>query len=254
MSNQTYFVSDLHLFSQRSLAAKHHAALHAAASSARTFIFGGDIFDFRWSTYRCAKATTSAAIDWLHAIVSRHSNCNFHFILGNHDSNIRFVSALSQYASKQDNLQMHPYHLQQDDSVFLHGDAADKRHMSPEDLALHRKQWEHDETRGKAANLLYDLAVTARLHKVASRLVHPQKRVADRLARHLHAQGLSPKSGLRHVFFGHTHAALDHYHHAGLVFHNGGAPIAGLPFRIVDVSARRALLANAAHATLSRVS
>lgn len=254
MANQTYFVSDLHLFSKRSLAPSHQQSLHSAAASARTFIFGGDIFDFRWSTYRCSKVTTTAAIDWLDNLVSRHSSCRFHFILGNHDSNARFVESLDRYASAQANLDVHPFQMQQDDCIFLHGDAADKKQMTTADLAQHRKHWSHDESRGKAANLLYDLAVTARLHKVASRLVHPQKQVTSRLAHHLHQQGHSAKSGLRHVYFGHTHAALDHYHHAGLMFHNGGAPIAGLPFRIVNVTARRALPTSPAHATLSHAS
>lgn len=238
MNSQTYFVSDLHLFSKRSLAPQHEAALKEAASSAFTFIFGGDIFDFRWSTYRCARATTSAAIDWLHEFVSSHSQCQFHFILGNHDSNARFVEQLDTYSQGQANLAIHPFYMQSDDCVFLHGDAADKKHMSSADLAKHRLPWQHDESRGHAANILYDMAVKARLHKVAARLAHPQRRVADRLARHLRLQGLTPQSGLRHVYFGHTHAALDHYHHAGLTFHNGGAPMAGLPFRIVDVTNR----------------
>ena len=58
----SYFVSDLHLFSRRSLAPRHEAALHAAAARAHTFVLGGDIFDFRWSHYHSPEETARQAV------------------------------------------------------------------------------------------------------------------------------------------------------------------------------------------------
>ena len=60
MEPSTYFVSDLHLFSGRTQAARHAPALHAAARRARTFVLGGDIFDFRWSTLGSVETTVRA--------------------------------------------------------------------------------------------------------------------------------------------------------------------------------------------------
>src|SRR5687767_4849930 len=118
MPHKTYFVSDLHLFSRRSEGLLYSGAMQAAAARAGTFILGGDIFDFRWSTFGPAEATTRQAIRWLDELVGSHPQCDFHFVLGNHDCNGRFVAALAQYAGERPNLIVHPYVLQLGTSVF----------------------------------------------------------------------------------------------------------------------------------------
>ena len=90
---RTFFVSDLHLCSRRSQAPRHEAAIHAAAARASTFVLGGDIFDFRWSTLPTADETVRHAIRWLDDLVASHPQCDFHFIQGNHDCNRRFISS-----------------------------------------------------------------------------------------------------------------------------------------------------------------
>ena len=44
-----FFVSDLHLFANRSNAHRYLEEIARAASRAEVFVLGGDIFDFRWS-------------------------------------------------------------------------------------------------------------------------------------------------------------------------------------------------------------
>jgi UDP-2,3-diacylglucosamine pyrophosphatase LpxH len=44
-------ISDLHLLTTRSSAAKMMPSLHHAASEAGLFVLNGDIFDFQWSFY-----------------------------------------------------------------------------------------------------------------------------------------------------------------------------------------------------------
>ena len=129
MGRRGYFISDLHLFSRRSQAAEHAESLQQTAAKAKTFVLGGDIFDFRWSTLPSTEATVSAAIRWLDALVAAHRTCDFHFVLGNHDCNSRFVDALDKYARKQPNLEAHPYLLRIGKAVFLHGDVADHPEM-----------------------------------------------------------------------------------------------------------------------------
>src|SRR3954452_304821 len=157
---RTFFVSDLHLCSRRSLAARHEPAIHQAASRAGAFILGGDIFDFRWSTLPTPEETVQHAIRWLDDLVASHHQCDFHFVQGNHDCNRRFISALESYSATRPNLTLHPYLLRQGKNVFLHGDAADHPAMSQLRLTKRREHWSCDETRSQMRHVLYDLAVT----------------------------------------------------------------------------------------------
>ena len=237
MSSSGYFVSDLHLFSRRSQAAVHQGALHRAAGGANFVVLGGDIFDFRWSTLHSTEATVGAAIRWLDELVSAHKECEFHYVLGNHDANQRFVAALQAYAKTVKNVSCHPYFLRTGNSVYLHGDVADRPQICPERLRKRREHWGKDERRGEVHNMLYDWAVNVRLHKLCGKVVHPRKRVASRIVSYLHRVGAGPMQGVEHIYFGHTHDALSHYRHDHVTFHNGGAPIAGLQFRIVPTAA-----------------
>ena len=232
---RTSFVSDLHLFSGRSLAPRHEVALHTAAARSRIFVLGGDIFDFRWSTLGAPDVTVPQAIRWLDDLVASHPRCDFHFVLGNHDCNRRFVAALETYSTTRPNLLTHPYYFRLGNSIFLHGDVADRPRMDADALYRRRQHWARDEHRGRIRHALYDLAVQAQLHRVVGRVAHPKRRVARRIAGYLSRIGHSPATGLTNVYFGHTHEALANYRHAGLVFHNGGAAMPGLDFRIIEV-------------------
>src|SRR3954452_23775417 len=181
MGRKSYFVSDLHVLSRRSQAADHAEDLQKAASRAKTFVLGGDIFDFRWSTLDSTQATVSAAMRWLDELVGAHRTCDFHFVLGNHDCNSRFVDALDKYARRTPNLEAHPYFLRIGHSVFLHGDVADHPEMCAARLRHRRKHWSRDERRGPVKNMLYDWAVQARLHQLCGKMVHPKKRVTRRI-------------------------------------------------------------------------
>lgn len=239
MSLNSYFISDLHLFSRRSHAERYRDELHATAKGADVFVLGGDIFDFRWSTLKSVDATVQAAIVWLEELVGPHPNCQFHFVLGNHDSNRKFVARLDRLAAETPNLSWYDDYVRLGHSLFLHGDVADAN-MTAAMLALRRQRWHHDEKRrGPVHNLLYDMVIQTRLHKLAGHLANPQSRVAARIAAYLEDVGHTPRNGLRHVYFGHTHVAMSNFHFSGLTFHNGGAPIKGLDFRIIktDVSA-----------------
>jgi UDP-2,3-diacylglucosamine pyrophosphatase LpxH len=235
MAHKTHFVSDLHLFSRRSQGLLHSDAIQAAAARSGTFILGGDIFDFRWSTYGSSEATTRQAIRWLDELVASHRQCDFHFILGNHDCNGRFVRELAKYAADRPNLIVHPYVLRLGTSVFLHGDAADHPAMCEQRLTQRREHWSRDETRSEVRHALYDLAVSTHLHRLAGQVAHPRRRVVRRILNYLDRIHEGPERGAEHVYFGHTHDALAGYQYQGVTFHNPGAPILGLKFRIVEV-------------------
>jgi len=235
MPAEHYFVSDLHLFSRRSLAAQHEATIRGAVSRASTFILGGDIFDFRWSTLPSLERTVSAAIHWLDELMSLNPHCSFHFVFGNHDYNRQFVDALDRFSAPRVNLQWHRTHVRLGDSLFLHGDIADKPRLCHEKLLRRRQKYWHDEpAQGKLANAVYDWVIQARLHHLA-KLVHRHHRVTKRLLRYAEHIGHGVSSGLRHVYFGHTHHAMSNYEQGGIFFHNPGAPIRGLDFRVLPV-------------------
>ncbi len=57
------FISDLHLFSQRSIGQWHWEQQLASIESAEAVVLGGDIFDIRWSQRGNLDATIAAASD-----------------------------------------------------------------------------------------------------------------------------------------------------------------------------------------------
>ena len=233
MVRNGYFLSDLHMFTRRSQAEQHSEVIRAIAGNADAFVLGGDIFDFRWTTLGTIKDTVDAAIGWLDSLVRPHPECDFHFVLGNHDSHEHFIDRLSQQAEAVENLSWHPYYLRLGSSLFLHGDVVDRK-MGQEKLSEKRSRWSQRGRRPAAAHWLYDLAVEARLHKMTSSLLYRKMVVAKRLLAYLDNIGHGPDNGLEHVFFGHTHSAMSNYEYGGLRFHNGGAPIKGLEFRILQ--------------------
>jgi UDP-2,3-diacylglucosamine hydrolase len=228
-----YFISDLHLFSRRSQADRYREELHAAAREAEAFVLGGDIFDFRWSTLKSTNHTIDAAIRWLEELIAPHPHCRFHFVLGNHDCNRNFVARLDRLSGATANLSWYEDYLRLGHSLFLHGDVADGNHTAAT-LALRRQKWHHDEKRrGAVKNLIYDMVVHAHIHRVVGHLANPQSQVAARIINYLEDIGHGPKNGLRHIYFGHTHVAMTNFQFGGLTFHNCGAPIKGLEFRII---------------------
>jgi UDP-2,3-diacylglucosamine hydrolase len=233
--HEHFFVSDLHLFSRRSQATLHDEALRAAVARARTFVLGGDIFDFRWSVLGSAQLTVDAAVRWLRDLIALNEQCQFHFVLGNHDYNRAFIESLDHLSAASPNLFWHRHYLRLHNSLFLHGDVVDSPHSSTSHLHIRRQKWLANEQRGELAHWLYELAMQARLHKL-THLVNRHRKIADRLLRYANHIGHGPASGLEHVYFGHTHRAMAAFPHGGLLFHNGGAPMCGLEFRIVPVS------------------
>jgi UDP-2,3-diacylglucosamine hydrolase len=239
MPAPNYFVSDLHLLARRSQAHRYQSAIQRAAGKARHFILGGDIFDFHWSTLGCPQRSVETAMEWLDDLVAGNPDCEFHFVFGNHDYNRRFIHAMDKYATSTANLQTHRYFLRLGDSVFLHGDIADLPHLCHEKLEGRRAKFLRDHHQSPWRHTLYDVAVQARLHRVISRLANPRQRVATRLLAYLRRIGHGPDTGTQHVYFGHTHEPLSDFSVGGVKFHNPGAPLAGVKFRVVEAEVAR---------------
>lgn len=226
-------VSDLHLFSKRSQGERHQSAIERAAAEADAFVLAGDNFDFHWSTLGPVDESAAQAERWLERLASRSPNCRFHVLLGNHDSHPALMRRLESLQSRLPNFEWQPYFVRIGSSVFLHGDAANWR-MNAARLSCFRRRCATSPRRGVGMARLYDIAIRARLHVLCARVAYPHRVVARRLIAYLDEIGHGAATGVRNVYFGHTHRALNDYEYKGLRFHNCGAPIDGVPFSILE--------------------
>ena len=227
-----FFVSDLHLFANRSNAHRYLEKIARTASLAKTFVLGGDIFDFRWARIPTLRAVAMAA-EWIEELALSGPQCHFHLVLGNHDYHRALIDKLIVLERRIHNLSWHRFYVRLGDSVFLHGDVADKE-MDARMLTEFRDKWLDRRRRGPLASLLYDVVVLTRLHKPMPHLIFARRIVVRRISRYLDSIGQGPANGVRDVYFGHTHKRLSAYRYRGLTFHNGGAPIKGVKFRIIE--------------------
>lgn len=234
LMRKTYFVSDLHLFARRSEADRHLDKIVQSASRAEHFVLGGDIFDFRWSQARTVHHAVEDAIGWLAALADASPKCQIHLLLGNHDFHQRFIDRLVDLEKAIPNLSWYPYYFRLGSSIFLHGDVAD-RVMSEEMLTHARSRCLHHKQRGPLLSRLYDLVVATHLHRPVPYLRYRKRVVARRILAYLEDIGQGPRSGVRNVYFGHTHQSIVGYAYGGLTFHNAGAPMRGVRFQILEV-------------------
>jgi len=106
--------------------------------------------------------------------------------------------------------------------------------MNSQSLARARSRWLTARQKGPLLNFIYDLAVQLRLPRSVCSILYCERVVARRILYFLDQIDEEPASGLKHVYFGHTHLAMSNYSFGGLTFHNGGAPMKGFDFRIVE--------------------
>ena len=225
-------VSDLHMFCKRSHWEDHLAAIDTAAAKSDIFVFNGDTVDFKWTTLNSVEETVDAAIAFLRDIAARFPACQFHVNLGNHDHTQGFIDALDVLARSTENLTWHPYYLRMGNTLFIHGDAATRR-MNQAQLEAYRSGWMQHKKQGRMKNRVYDAAFKARAHLAISRLAHPPRRTLERVHSYIHDIGHGTPEGVENVYFGHTHVAVDGARYGGVTFHNGGAPMRGVDFRLL---------------------
>ena len=227
-------VSDLHLFSRRSQAEDYLPAIRAAADEADLFVLAGDTFDYKWAHQPCAESFADHAKDWLEDLVRGRPECQFSFLLGNHDHHPALISRLGQLSADLPNFAWDPWFLRYRSSIFLHGDVANGFATSERLARFRQRCGKHKRRPGEFRNWIYDALIAARIHTCSGGVMFPAGRVARRIARYLDHIGQGAEVGTRDVFFGHTHRSLDGFEHGGMRFHNPGAPIKGTPFRILE--------------------
>ncbi len=249
MTHRISFVSDLHLFARRSDAPRYADAIRTAARRSAVLVLGGDIFDFSWSTLPTLDDTVEAAFHWLQRLADEHPQCQIHYLLGNHDYCQPFLDYLERHSQLIPNFAWHHFYLRLGPNVFLHGDAVGEEGNDPRGAAEVSFALAASPLAGKFSRGAYAVVHRARLHQPLAFLLHRKRRVARRILNYLEHLGEGPETGVRHVYFGHIHRRMFNYRFRGVTFHNCGAPIAGLRFRILEGSYDGSLPTHDSHPT-----
>ncbi|MCA9141034.1 MAG: hypothetical protein KDB00_29895 [Planctomycetales bacterium] len=236
-STSGYFVSDLHLFSSRSTGDKIMPELRSKVRDTHTMVLGGDIFDFKWSTHKSDAQSVEKGIQWVEDLIAENESCEYHYILGNHDSRPEFVTELEMLSRRHENFSWHRYFARLDHCLFLHGDIADGS-LNHAALDSRREKFERKKKKSGLWHVAYDMAIHARLHRLAVLSIREMV-VLRRVKEYVDSIGHGESSGVTDVYFGHTHIELDGIQYQGLRFHNGGAAIRGMKFRIVETELRK---------------
>jgi UDP-2,3-diacylglucosamine hydrolase len=229
-----FVLSDLHLFTRRSMAAGWEGDIARAASAGDFLVFNGDIVDFRWSTLPSVGDTIDAAVRWLDHWLVAYPRCRFYYVMGNHDGLAEFGQRLELLSRLRPNLVWHPSAVCIGSALFLHGDlplrlgrGRSLRGPLPEVLGQH----------GRLADDCYQLATAARLPRAAVR-IHARRRTVAKVERALQADPPYALGPVTDVYFGHTHLPFARHRHGGLTFHNSGSAIRGMDGGLLPVDLR----------------
>ena len=227
-------MSDLHLFCDRSCADEHLEQIVTAADSSHLLVLGGDIFDFKWSRHGSRSDSIAAARNWLHDLVIHADDCQFCYLLGNHDCGEDFVSELQSLCDQFPQLDWQAYFFRLGSTVFLHGDVIDCKPSSQAQLEKSRHAWSSESPKGSLLNTAYNAIVACRIHRVVAQCLNTNTKIANSLLPYLEDINQGPASGTSQVVFGHTHWATQ-FVSGGVQFRNGGAALHGLPFTILNL-------------------
>ena len=217
------FVSDLHLFSPRSVGEKVVTQFSTLSQDCDCLVLGGDIFDFRWSDHGSHLATLDAARRWLLDLLHVTGEIPIVFLPGNHDSHPEFLAMLDALAAGEPRLTWAAHHLQIADCLFLHGDLLDAGSVSR--LEAYRSKFHHESPQSRLAHRSYDLAVSMRIHKLIPRLRHKPLQTCQRLLDAMPELWLPSTVPVQQIYFGHTHVAIHGLEVNGIKFFNPGAAL-----------------------------
>lgn len=222
-------LSDLHLFSVRSVGEQCLAAVRADLTAASTIVLNGDTFDFRWSCVGNEGATITAALDWLRAFVAKHPQADVHFVVGNHDCLASFTCRLDALADELPRFHWHETVLQLDGNLFVHGDCA-HQYMDAAGLEHYRSIWRHDRPRHRLLGHGYRVADRLGITWLAHRSHFTRAKTLARLVWYLDRAVPLWRETTRDCYFGHTHLPFRDHEQDGIRFHNTGSAIGGSPF------------------------
>ena len=228
------FISDLHLFSNRCNVDEHHKLIESSLEDADACVWGGDLFDFRWSRLENESASVAQALQWLEDCCERFPDKHFVYLQGNHDAHNAFSEAMMRWAAGRERFACDLDCMRIKDTLFLHGDVIEGRGKL-EAFAEYRGRWQNKRVASRVASGFYDVAIAARAHKAAAMAAHRRKSTCMQLLHWMRSQPRSATDGVRRIVFGHTHRRIQGYCLDGIEFFNGGATIRHVPFAPVMI-------------------
>lgn len=224
------FVSDLHLFSRRSIGQKHWNECLPVIEQVEHVVLGGDLFDYRWSQLGDLHATLPAVREWLRNCLVAYPQKSWHYILGNHDCHPEHQNLLRELGDTHQNLQWYEEQLTLASCLFLHGDLLDAS-VHPDGLEVYRRHFHEVRPRSELASRTYDWLVGCRVHTVVARLRHRSKRTCRQLIRRIRSKSNGLGAQTQSIVFGHTHVPIHGLLVDGYRFYNPGSGIRNTPFR-----------------------
>lgn len=230
-SYQGLFISDLHLFSRRSVGQPQVDQFANAFPNSDLLVLGGDIFDFRWSSLGALDDSLKAARKWLLELSEAWTG-EILFLPGNHDCVPEFLSIVDVIAHDRAKFSWHPHHVQFGDALFLHGDVLDSG-GGLATLDQYRRRFHRELPKSQMAHRAYDMVVAMRVHRAIPKLRHQPRLTCQRLLGWLPQMSHTPEQ-VRRVFFGHTHVAIAGLQLGDVRFHNPGAALRHLEFTPVS--------------------
>ncbi len=211
--------------------------IHNAVRDCDLCVWGGDLFDFRWSRLKDDQTAIDQAIGWLDDWYHRFPEVRFVFLDGNHDAHAGFSARLAAWSQGRDRFQSGLDCLRVEDTLLLHGDVIEGG-GAPNAFADYRERWSDKPSASRMASGVYDLAIATRAHRAAALAVHRKRSTCLRLMRWMHRQPGHSTEGVRRIVFGHTHRRINALRIQGIEFHNGGAAIRHVPFSPVNLQLR----------------
>jgi UDP-2,3-diacylglucosamine pyrophosphatase LpxH len=227
-----FVVSDLHLFTERSSVHRYMDRIHDTLADANFLVLNGDTVDFRWTTLPSIEATAHAADDWLTDLCTAYPNCQFYYIMGNHDGLAFFAKHLDTLAEQFDNFHWHESHIRIGHAMFFHGDLPIER---PEADPFHRELNDSPRRWSRHLDMPYNLFVHSRLHRATSRIFSPRT-CAKRIVRSLAFDHRELADGITDIYFGHIHRPFEDLTLDSLTFHNTGSAIHHLELKLIQVT------------------
>jgi len=227
-SDNAVFISDLHLFSPRSVADEDSRWIARQYHTCQTVVLGGDIFDYRWSRHGATGATTVAAREWLERLIEDVDG-RVIYLPGNHDAHPELLSTLDELQKRSDRFTWEYHSVRFGNTLCLHGDICDAGGLSG--LERYRSRYHQEKRKSNVANRTYDVAVALRVHQAIPAMRHHLGRYSQRLAAHIRV--LPQAAGVDRVIFGHSHHFLDDCRVGGLHLFNPGACLRHLTYQPV---------------------
>lgn len=234
LPSRVAFISDLHLFSTRSDFPRHRWAIERAIEDAEMCVWGGDLFDFRWTRLGCETSTIQGALTWLREWLERFPSKHFVFLRGNHDSNPKLAAAVRELANESPHFWAGHDILRIANTLMLHGDLIEGRGTRAS-LALYRRGWESKRIAGHLQNRAYDALIRSRVHNAVAMAAHRHRATCQRLWMSLQSELHQETYGVERVVFGHTHRLIRGLKINGIEFFNGGAAIRHVGFMPVSL-------------------